>query len=447
MKTVHRQIFGLAWPAIATNITTPLLSLIDVAIVGHMDNAVLIGAVAVGGTVFNILYWLFAFLRMGTSGVTAQAYGASDSAAQKKAFIRGCIIALGGGAFILLVAPLCGQKIIALVDGGGTVTDEAWTYFRVAIIGAPGVLMSYVVSGWLLGMQRSKPIMWIALTTNVLNILSSLIFVYVFDFGIIGVGLGTAVAQLIGATIGTSVVIRSLRGLDKDEADKTENGRPGGLWDKKVWKSLFRINSDIFLRTLCLASVTLWFTHAGARLGSDILTANSLLLQLFLVFSYFMDGFAFGGEALAGRYYGANDVLNLKKTVNALFKWGIYTSLVFTALYFFAGELFLDFLTDDLHVLGVVRDFSLWAVIIPLSGFTAFTWDGVFIGLTKTRYLLTSMLVSMVVFYGVYAIGYFVMADYSGLNHLLWLAFILYLASRGVTSTILYRRFLKDLLR
>lgn len=427
----------MAWPAIATNITTPLLSLADVAIVGHVGDGRLVGAVAVGGTVFNILYWLFAFLRMGTSGMTSQAYGGGNKAVQKDVLFRGLIIALSGATMILVAAPFVGYDVITFVDGSGEVVDMAWRYFQIAIWGAPGVLVTFVVSGWLLGMQRSKPIMWIALVTNVLNIVLSLVFVYVLNMGIEGVGLGTALSQITGGIIGIIVVFGVLRkgGL------KNSRNLSNEIWKIAEWKSMFRVNSDIFLRTLCLASVTLWFTHAGASIGAEVLSANSILLQFFLVFSYFMDGFAFGGEALAGKYFGAKDYATLRVTVRSLFRWGIVTSVFFTVLYFVAGDIFIRCLTDIDSIADIASDYRFWVITVPLLGFTAFTWDGIMIGLTRTRYLLASMAIAMIVFFAIYFIGTEITGPQLLHNHILWFAFVVYLGVRGLVSTMLYKQF------
>lgn len=434
-ESINRQIIKLAWPAIATNITTPLLSLVDVAIVGHIGGKELyVGAVAVGGTAFNILYWVFAFLRMGTSGMSAQAYGAGANEEQRSILRRGLTIAVMGSAMLLFLAPLVGWKAISIIDGSGEVQELAWHYFRIAIWGAPGVLVSYVLSGWLLGMQRSKSVMWIALTTNVLNILLSTCFVFILNLGLSGVAMGTAISQIAGATFGGFTVARICRKMPKKSEKELHKTNIRNSWGK-----IFRINSDIFLRTMCLAAVTLWFTHAGSLMGAEILAANSLMLQLFLVFSYFMDGFAFGGEALAGRYYGAREIKTLQKTVKSLFKWGIWTSLIFTVLYFVASDLFISWLTSDNGIINVSSKYRMWIVLVPLAGFSAFTWDGIMIGLTQTRTLMLSMGIAMGIFFIVYFFG---KAHYENANHVLWLAFILYLSVRGIVSTLLYRRFI-----
>lgn len=438
--SVNRQILALSWPAIATNITTPLLSLADVAIVGHLEKPNLIGAVAVGGTVFNILYWMFGFLRMGTTGITAQAFGAADRPLQLLTLMRSGFVALSATLVLWLFTPLVGFHIITLIDGSGAVTADAWLYFRIVIIGAPGVLLNYVFSGWLLGLQRTRPIMWIALFTNVFNVILSYCLVYVFNLGIAGVGLGTAVSQLAGAVIGACVVFRVKRKLLPDVGIRKIMP---DFWLKKAWRSLMSVNRDIFFRTVCLAAVTLWFTHVGAGIGGNFLSANALLMQFFMLFSYFMDGFAFSGEALAGRFYGARRFEELKKCVRALIGWGVVTSAVFTVLYFVLGDLFISLLTTDTGARLVAHDYLLWAVTIPFLSFAAFTWDGVFIGLTLTRYLLIAMLLAVALFFGIYFMGRALSLSVENENHLLWFAFVVYLAVRGIAATFFYKRFLK----
>ena len=431
---INKEILRLAWPAIATNITTPLLSLADVAIVGHLNGGYYVGAVAVGGTVFNILYWMFAFLRMGTSGLTAQAFGAADYSQQLRILLRGILIACAGAFIVLILSFTTGRGFISMVDGSGEVQDLAWKYFKVAIWGAPGVLLQFTASGWLLGMQSSRSVMAVALSTNLLNIALSVIFVFVLRMGIVGVGLGTASSQILGAILALIIVYRKCRGLRLPRASLPFILKGGG------WRKLFLINRDIFLRTMCLAAVTLWFTHAGSAINANVLAANSLLLQLFLVFSYFMDGFAFSGEALAGRFFGAGDFLTLRRVVGSLFKWGIVTSLIFTVLYFLAADVFITWLTDDSEIIKVAHNYRLWIVTVPLIGFSAFTWDGIMIGLTRTRWLLMSMGAAMIVFFGCYYILTYLAPGIVSPNHALWLSFILYLGVRGIISTILYKR-------
>lgn len=425
MRPVNREILRLAWPAIATNVTTPLLSLADIAIAGHIGVSVAIGAVAVGGTMINILYWVFAFLRMGTSGLTARAYGAADIAGIRLVFRRGLTIAVAGGVALWLVSSVAGSAVLALIDADDSVQPLAADYFAIVIAGAPAVLTSFVVSGWLLGMQRSRPILWIALTTNLLNIALSATLVFGLGLGLRGVAVGTAVAQWTGAAVGLLTVRRYYPGAAARGVPSTVGG----------YGRFFKLNADIFLRTACLAAVTLWFTRAGAAMGAHVLAANALLMQLFLLFSYFMDGFAFAGEALAGKFDGAADADGLAACVRGLFRWGAAMAGACAALYFVGGEWLLSLLTDDRHVVDVAADYLPWAVTVPLAGFAAFTWDGIFVGLTRSRWLLWSMASAMAVFFALY----FALRGAMG-NHALWLAFTAYLGVRGLVARALYRR-------
>lgn len=427
-KTLTQNILALTWPAIATNVTTPLLSLVDVAVVGHIGNSVFIGAIAVGATMFNTLYWLFGFLRMGTGGLTAQAYGAGDLGAVRKILCRAMTVAVVAALLLIGLSSVSAGFFIDFFDASGVLRVPAREYFCIAILGAPGVLITYVLSGWFLGMQDSRPILWMALVTNGLNIVLNLVFVFVFRWQIEGVAAATAVSQWVGACFGAIILYGKWRKLCREE---------DGLVCESTFDirfvRFFRVNADIFLRTLCLIAVTVWFTHAGAQFGSEILAANALIMQLFMLFSYFMDGFAYAGEALAGRFKGAGDMVSLRSLVRTLMRIGVWVSLIVTIVYLFGTDAILGLLTDDARTLAVAVDYKLWAVAVPFAGFMSFLWDGIFIGLTKTRAMLLSMAIAMVVFYVVY----FMLMPMFG-NHALWLAFILYLFARGLVQTIIY---------
>ena len=427
-KTLTRSILTLAWPAVATNVTTPLLSLVDVAVVGHIGNSVYIAAIAVGATMFNMLYWLFGFLRMGTSGMTAQAYGGDDFPEAIRVLVRALTIAAVSGLLLIAASSWLGVWILNFIDADGAAREPAQTYFSIAILGAPGVLVTYALSGWFLGMQNARPILWMALTANTLNIILNVFFVFACGWQIAGVGAATAISQWISAGVGIYLIRLRIR-------QYAIAGWREGVMQFQALKKFFRINSDIFLRTLCLVAVTVWFTHAGAMLGVDTLSANALLMQLFMLFSYFMDGFAFAGEALAGRFKGAHDINSLRSMIRVLTKTGLLLSAIVTLTYFFSGEAILGLLTDDGRIISIASDYKLWAVAIPFAGFMSFLWDGVFVGLTRTRGMLVSMAVSMVVFYTIY----FSLVNKWG-NDALWLAFLSYLLTRGLVLTVLFRK-------
>lgn len=423
----RREILAIAIPAIVTNITTPLLSLVDVAVTGHIGEAVYIGAIALGGTLFNTLYWLFNFLRMGTTGLTAQAYGAAgrDSRARDIILFRSLAVGLVVGVVLLLLSPFTGNTVLSFMDSDDNTKRLAMQYFKILIWGAPAVMLTYGLSGWFLGMQDSRAQMWMAITTNVVNIAISPVLVFGFGMRIAGVAVGTLVAQWTGLLIGVAIVWRRYRPQS-----------PGlqAIFRADELLKFFRINIDIFLRTACLVAVTLWFTHAGALQGTDILAANALLLQLFMLFSYFMDGFAFAGEALAGKYAGLGDSRSLLSLIRSLMRIGLLFALVFSAVYMLLGEEVLRMLAKDVHVVETARRYLVFAALVPICGFMAFVWDGIFVGLVRTRAMLMSMAGAIAVFFIIYFA-----AHRSAGNSALWTAFNAYLMMRGVLEYLFYR--------
>ena len=414
---MNRRILHLAIPSIVSNITVPLLGLVDVTIVGHLGATAYIGAIAVGGLLFNILYWNFGFLRMGTSGLTSQAYGRKD----KDAEIRVLVQAVSVGLFSALVMLILQYPIERL-------EQYAVTYFRICIWGAPAVLAQYGFTGWFIGMQNSRYPMYIAIVMNVINIVCSSCFVFLFGMKVEGVALGTVVAQYSGVMMAWGLWFYNYKELRGRITFK-------GSLQLIAMRRFFAVNRDIFLRTLCLIGVTTFFTSTGARQGDVILAVNTLLMQLFTLFSYIMDGFAYAGEALSGRYVGACNLVQLKRAVKALFGWGIGLSLVFTLLYGIGGENFLGLLTNDTIVIETAGHYFYWVLAIPLAGFAAFLWDGILIGATATRFMLWAMLVASGSFFVIYYC-------FSGTtnNHMLWLAFLVYLALRGIMQTLWSRK-------
>ena len=430
MNTHNREILQIALPSIVSNITVPLLGLIDAAIVGHLGAASYIGAIAVGGMLFNIIYWIFGFLRMGTSGMTSQAYGQKDEAETMRILARsmgvGMLIAL---ALIILQYPI--ERIaFTLMKATPEVERLASLYFRICIWGAPAVLGLYSISGWCIGMQNSRFPMYVAITQNIVNILASLVLVYGFGMKIEGVAIGTLVAQyaglLMAAWLWTSHFKRLLPYVQLHT-----------LLAKGAIRRFFQVNRDIFFRTLCLVAVTMYFTSAGAAQGEVILAVNTLLMHFFTFFSYIMDGFAYAGEALVGKHLGANDRPALRQMVHQLFVWGIVLSLVFTLVYGIGGKVFLGLITNEQSVITASSAYFYWVLAIPLTGFAAFLYDGIFIGATATRWMLYAMSIATIAFFLIYygfrgAMG----------NHALWLAFITYLALRGIVQGFLGRKIL-----
>ena len=425
---MNRRILHLAIPSIVSNITVPLLGLVDVTIVGHLGATAYIGAIAVGGLLFNILYWNFGFLRMGTSGLTSQAYGRKDKDAEIRVLVQAVSVGLFSALAMLILQYPIERLAFRLLDTSAEVEQYAVTYFRICIWGAPAVLAQYSFTGWFIGMQNSRYPMYIAIVMNVINIVCSSCFVFLFGMKVEGVALGTVVAQYSGVMMALGLWFYNYKELWGRITFK-------GSLQLIAMRRFFAVNRDIFLRTLCLIGVTTFFTSTGARQGDVILAVNTLLMQLFTLFSYIMDGFAYAGEALSGRYVGACNLIQLKRAVRALFGWGVGLSLVFTLLYGVGGENFLGLLTNDKVVIETAGHYFYWVLAIPLAGFAAFLWDGILIGATATRFMLWSMLVASGSFFVIYY--YFSGATN---NHMLWLAFLVYLALRGGMQTLWSRR-------
>lgn len=416
---MNKQILKLALPNIITNITVPLLGMVDIAIVGHIGNASHIGAIAIGTMIFNLIYWNFGFLRMGTSGLTAQAYGAEDWDEAMRIMVRGLSIAVSVALLLILlqypIAKLCERWI----DSSEEVMQLALQYFYIRIWAAPATLGLYVLKGWFIGMQNSNTPMWIAIIMNIINIVFSLLFVIVWKMDITGVALGTVLAQYSGLTM--AIVFWFWKyGYLRSRIDLR-----GSLHWQEM-KRFFKVNGDIFLRTLCLVAVFTFIPAISASMGDQILAANTLLMQLFTLFSYIMDGFAYAGEALVGRYTGAKDHENLRLSIRYLLRWGMVITLLFTIIYYCWGEYILAILTNEKTVIAEAMGYMVWTLLVPVTGFSAFLFDGIYIGATASKSMRNIMFVATAAFF----IGYYTLAPSLG-NDGLWIAFLIFLTLRG----------------
>lgn len=422
---MNKQILHIAIPSIISNITVPLLALVDTTIVGHLGSASYIAAIALGGMIFNMIYWLFNFLRMGTGGLTAQAYGANQHQATSYILLRSLTIAGGIALTLLLLQRPIFQVTFHFVTATAEVRSLASIYFNILIWGAPAMLALYSFTGWFLGMQNARIPMCIAITQNVVNIAVSTLLVFGCHLKIEGVALGTLISQY------TALLLAVIFCLTK--FDVKQHFELKAILDINTLKRFFQINRDIFLRTLCLIAVTTYFTSAGSTQGELTLAANTLLMQFFIIFSYFMDGFAYAGEALGGRYFGAHDRLNFQRVTRCLFAWGGALSVLFFFIYFLSGTSLLHLLTDDSQVINRAQQYLPIIYFIPLISFAAFLFDGLYIGTTATRYMLISMFCASAAF--------FVLINVCTLsNTLLWLAFLVYLGGRGLMQAFLFKK-------
>ena len=423
---MNKRILQLAVPSIISNITVPLLGLVDVAIVGHIGDASYIGAIAVGSMLFNVIYWLFGFLRMGTSGMTSQALGRRDFAEVKRLLVRSLTIGVGLGLLFFVLQSLiirCGLWAMSPEEG---VVHLARRYCYVCIWGAPAVLGLYGFTGWYIGMQNTRIPMLVSIFQNVVNIIVSLLLVFGFHLQVEGVALGTVIAQWCGFLLACVLYRVYYRRLYKYDFRKE-------LFGMEPLKRFFALNRDIFLRTVCLVAVNLFFTAAGSREGTLVLAVNTLLMTLFTLFSYFMDGFAYAAEALSGKFYGAGNKAAFREVVRRVFVFGGVVAVSFTLLYIIGGESFLGLLTNDRNVVAASSSYFWWAVLIPLAGMAAFVFDGIFVGITQSKAMLASTAIASSSFF----LFFIVFHSWLG-NHALWLAFIIYLILRGMVLWVIY---------
>lgn len=434
MTATNKQILHIAVPSIITNITVPLLGLVDVAIVGHIGDAAYISAIAIGSMLFNVVYWLFGFLRMGTSGMTAQVYGQRNFAEMQRLLRQSLFVAMGVALVLMVLQyPLCEAGLWLMntpADSQPLVND----YFYICIWGAPAVLGLYGLSGWYIGMQNTRIPMMVSILQNVVNILMSLLLVFGLKMKIEGVALGTLIAQWMGFLIAVVFWMKHYRRHFTFSRSSSSPSHWEG-WGGGSLRRFLSVNRDIFLRTIALVAVNFFFISAGAKQGSQILAVNTLLMTLFTLYSYFLDGFAYAGEAVGGRYWGSLQLQPFREVTRALFLWGGGVMLVFTIVYAFGGLQFLHLLTSDEAVIRASENYFPWALVIPVCGLAAFIFDGLFIGMTATRGMLISCATAALVFFATYYILYPLWH-----NHALWFAFVLFLFIRGLVQFLIFRK-------
>ncbi|MDY6122501.1 MAG: MATE family efflux transporter [Porphyromonas sp.] len=419
---MRRRIYRLALPNIISNITVPLLSMVDVGLAGHLGEMEAIGAVAVASGVVSLIYWMFAFLRMGTTGFTAQAYGRNDVKSVLVQLCRGLLLALCLGLLVWLLREPLSRVGLILSGKSSRIASGAQLYMSYIFAGAPAALSLYVLNGWFVGMQNTRIPMWVAVTQNVINIALSFYLTSFVSMGVIGLAIGTVVAQYIG-------VLLLLLALRLKFPRFLGLIRLRHFVDTNQWASSAGVGLMLMLRTILLGGISLYFTYASARLGASVLAANTLLMQLFTLFSYFLDGFAYAGEALGGRYIGERRGDLFALMLRQLFLIGLLIALVVGLLYFLFPFSLLNLLTDKAEVCREAMRFVPWVALIPLCSFAAFLWDGVMVGATASGGMLGAMLLGALVFFMVYLTT---MQRLGG--HGLWVAFDLYLLARSLAA-------------
>ncbi|MCP4327157.1 MAG: MATE family efflux transporter [Alphaproteobacteria bacterium] len=424
----HRRVWRLAGPIILSNMSVPLLGAVDTAVVGHLPDPAYIGAVAIGAIIFNFIYWGFGFLRMGTTGFTAQALGARDWQEIRAIIARGIIISLG-----LAVVILAGQSLIRgaafwLIEASGDVEALAVTYYDVRVWGAPAALANYAVLGWLLGIQRPRTALVLQIVLNGINIALDLWFVLGLGWGVEGVAFATVISEYSAALLGLWIVHRALIAAGG-------NWRRDQILDRTRLIAFARVNGDIFIRTLCLIFAFSYFTAQSARMGDVLLAANAVLMHFQHFMAYGLDGFAFAAEALIGGAVGARNREALRAGVSVTTQWAFAISGIYVLVYALLGTEIIGVLTGIEEVRSAAAQFLPWAIVMPLISVWSFQLDGIFIGATRTGEMRNAMIVSV----AIYLAAVHLLLPIMG-NHGLWLALMVYMVARAVTLGLYYPR-------
>ena len=423
-KAINKEILRLAIPSILANITIPLVGLVDTAVVGHIGNAVAIGGIAIGSMLFDLLYWNFGFLRVGTSGLTAQAYGRKDEQTQVRLLHQSVVTALGAALIIWLIQYLFLWAVMTIIPCSEEVATIAKRYFYIRIWAAPATLALMALRGWLIGMQNTFATMLIDLTVNIVNIVASVGFAFYTRAGIQGVAWGTLVAQYSGLLVAISILAHKYKFVWK-RLPLNELKHDSRL--------LFHLNGNLFIRSLCFMVVYIGFTSVSSSYGDDELAIASIIMKLFMLFSFFTDGFAYAAEAMTGRFIGLKNLTTLKHITLWLILWTVLISIVWSFLHIFWAQDIIYLLTSDSDLALSSMQYKFWIITMPLLGGMAFLWDGVFIGAADGISVRNAMIEAAVGF----VIAYIALFKVWGINAL-YLAYSTHLLIRSVSLTIRY---------
>ena len=428
---MNKQILKLAIPNIISNLAVPLLGVVDTALVGHMEGLSHLGAIAIGGMIFNFIYWGFGFLRMGTTGLTAQAFGRKNKSEIIHILARALIVAFFFAILLIIIHPLILKVSLQFVTTSPDIAKHTSVYFNIRIYAAPATLALYAFHGWFLGMQNARYPLYLAILTNVANLLLNLLFIKVYNMESEGIALGTVIAQYIGLIFAIAFFLNSynkyLRGIVKS-----------ALLEFVQIRKFFSVNSDIFIRTLALIFTFTFFTAQSAKMGDDILAANTVLLQLWMIFSFGIDGFAFAAESIVGKYVGSGNKERLRTTVRNIFLWGVSLGILFSAIYFFGGELILNIFTDKPEILALCLFYLPWTVIAPTINSFCYIWDGIYIGATATKAMRNTMLVSTLIFF----LPFFYVGGFYFGNHGIWMSMLIFMTARWITLHLLAKKYI-----
>ena len=423
-RVTTKEMFAIAGPAMVANLTTPLIGVVSTTAIGRLNDAALLGGVAMASVIFDCLFWLFAFLRMSTLAFTAQSLGAGETQELSAILVRGFIVAgLIGAALILLQVPLA-AVLFSLMGGSEGVTRAAKTYFMIRIWSSPLAFANYVVLGWLVGRARANLALLQQIVINVINMAATVLLVLVYDTGIAGAAVAAVIAEAAGVVLGLAACWRLAEGRFSVPRAR--------LFDRTKLMRMLAVNGDIMVRTAALITVFLFFTAKGARAGDVTLAANAVLNNFLLVSAFFLDGLANAAQQLCGRTFGARDARGFSDSTRLVLLWGVGFALVVAVLFALFGPALIDLMTASEEVRRSARDFLVFVILAPLPGVFAFGFDGIYVGATWAREMRNLMLLSLAIFLGVW------WALRSFGNTGLWTALLGFYVARGALQGARY---------
>ncbi|MCB1645856.1 MAG: MATE family efflux transporter [Pseudomonadales bacterium] len=422
MTVDRRQIFQIAWPIIISNLSTPLLGLVDTAVIGNLGEAELIGAIAIGGVIFSFLYWGFGFLRMGTTGLVAQAEGAGNFTESTAAFYRAALLGLSVAILLLATQTLLGSMAMSLINASPEVEAQALTYFQIRIWGAPFSLTHLAVMGYLLGTRQTRQLLLLQVILNGTNIILDIVFVMILEWGVAGAAAATVVSEAIVILVGLILVVTQLKKKGHWQVSLAL------LLDAAALKNTVVVNRDIMIRTLCLIFAFAWFTNEGAKAGDVLLAANAILMQFVSFAAFFLDGFALAAESLVGNATGARDSPAITRVLRYTSEAGLGTALLLSLLFAVGGETAIGLLTNVDEVRRAADHYLIWAVLAPPLSVWCYLLDGAFIGATRTTEMRNAMIVSLMMF----LLAWWLLTPLLG-NHGLWLSLQVYFLARAAS--------------
>jgi MATE family multidrug resistance protein len=433
---LNKKILRLAIPNIISNLSVPLLSSVDTAMMGRMESEIYIGAIALGALIFNFVYWSFGFLRMGTTGLTAQAFGEKNNAKLMQILGRAMIFAFGSGLIILVAQFFLLNVGFSILDGSEAVESLAKEYFSIRIWAAPATLCLYAMMGFFFGMQNALVPMVLTIIINVVNLIANIVLIQYFGMKADGVALGTVIAQYTGFIIALIIFY-------KKHGELLVHFQRKAIFEIQAFKKFLSLNRDIFVRTFMLVFAFAFFENQSAAQGNLTLAINSILLQFVAWISYGIDGFAFASESLVGKYAGAKNQEKLRKSINLSFVWAFGLAFTYSLIFYVFDVPLLHLFTNQENLITAAQDYTIWIVLFPILATAGYMWDGVFIGLTASKAMRNTMLWAFI-FYIIlfYAVDYQLVEM---TNFWLWLTFSLFIGIRGIVQTVYYRLYLKNL--